>query len=188
MATQTENRTNVYEGMFLFPQAVTSNLQKAVDHLKQILDRTSAEVLSFRKWDERKLAYEIDGNKRGVYFLVYFRAPAENMERFNRDCNLSEELLRSLVIRADHLTQEQIEAAEGRAALEDEIRLRGEQQEQAGEAAAGGSSVVESRTGREARLAGERSGSGSDDDESSDDETDDSDDREPAVAGAKDSE
>jgi small subunit ribosomal protein S6 len=120
----TEDHINAYEGLFLFPQAQAGSLQGAVDHLKDILSRAQAEVIGLRKWDERRLAFEIKGNKRGVYFLVYFRAPGTALAGIERACNLSELLLRSMIIRADHLTQEQMEAADGSAELADEIKLR----------------------------------------------------------------
>jgi small subunit ribosomal protein S6 len=122
----TEDHTNAYEGLFLFPQAQSGNLQGALDHLKDILGRVQAEIISLRKWDERRLAYEIKGNKRGVYFLVYFRAPGAALTAIERACNLSELLLRSMIVRADHLTTEQMEAADGAAELADEIRMRAE--------------------------------------------------------------
>jgi small subunit ribosomal protein S6 len=120
----TEDHINAYEGMFLFPQALAGDLKPAVDLLTGILSRAKAEVIALRKWEERRLAYEIKGNKRGVYFLVYFRAPGSAMAGIERACNLSELLLRSMVIRADHVTQEQMEAADGTAELADEIKLR----------------------------------------------------------------
>jgi small subunit ribosomal protein S6 len=128
----TEDHTNAYEGLFLFPQAQAGSLQAAVDHLKAILGRANAQIISLRKWDERRLAYEIKGNKRGIYFLVYFRVPGTALTGIERACNLSELLLRSMIIRADHLTQEQMEAADGSAELADEIRLR-EVQHESGE-------------------------------------------------------
>ena len=42
-----------------------------------------------------------------------------------RDCNLSEKLLRSMVTRADHLTEEQLRNAEAMQRTADEARLRG---------------------------------------------------------------
>lgn len=123
--------TYPYEAMFLFPPAAGANLQAAVDHINEILSRANAEVISLRKWDERRLAYEIKGNKRGIYFLVYFRAASDKLTGIERDCNLSEKLLRSLVTRADHVTAEQMQAAEGRDELADEIKLRGEEEAKA---------------------------------------------------------
>ncbi|MHC5114230.1 MAG: 30S ribosomal protein S6 [Planctomycetota bacterium] len=121
------DRTNIYEGMFLFPQAAAGDLQGAVDHVTELLDRAKAEVVSLCKWEERRLAYEIKGNKRGVYFLAYFKAEPTSLAGLERDCNLSEKLLRSMVVRAEHVPQEHIEAAEGRDKLADEIKLRAEE-------------------------------------------------------------
>ncbi len=121
-----ERRFFNYEGLFLFPQAATADLQAAADHVKSLLSRAEAELIAFRKWDERRLAYEIAGNKRGVYFLVYFKAPADRMADLERDCNLSEQMLRALITRADHLSLEQMQAADGQSQLADEIRLRAE--------------------------------------------------------------
>lgn len=118
--------TNIYEGFFLFPQAAAAELQGAADHIKDLLARAEAEIISFAKWDERRLAYEIKGNKRGIYFLVYFKTQGSKLVGLERDCNLSEQLLRFMVTRADLITEETIQAADGQQKLADEISLRGE--------------------------------------------------------------
>lgn len=142
----TQDRISTYEGLFLFPQSAAANLQGAVDHLKELLDRASAEIISFSKWDERKLAYEIKGNKRGVYFLTYFKAPASNLITLERHCNLSEQLLRFMITKADLIPQQTIMAAEGQSQLADEIRLRAEKSTESGAEGAVETSRVESRT------------------------------------------
>ncbi len=119
-----ETRINTYEALFLFPQSASADLQSALDHIVEIMNRNKADVLALRKWDERRLAYDIKGNKRGVYFLAYFKADARNLTGIDRDCRLSERLLRSLVTRADHVPAEEIAAHEGRQQLADEINLR----------------------------------------------------------------
>ncbi len=122
-----QERTYQYEGLFLFPQASVADLQGAHDHIVEILHRAGAEIIAMKKWDERRLAYEVDGNKRGVYFLVYFKAKGAKLAAIERDCNLSEKMLRAMITRADHVTKEVIEASEGRAQLADEIKLRATQ-------------------------------------------------------------
>lgn len=122
-----QERVYSYEGFFLFPQSAIVDLQAAVDHVRGVLTSHKAEVLSLFKWDERRLAYEIRGNKRGVYLLAYFRAPGNQMKEIERAFNLSEQLLRSMIIRADHLTAEQMQHAEAEQRLADEIKLRREQ-------------------------------------------------------------
>ncbi len=119
-----ETRIYDYEGMFLFPQTVAADLQGAADHISEILAKGDAELISLCKWDERRLAYDIKGNKRGVYFLTYFKCDGSKLAAIERDARLSEKLLRSMIIRADHLTAEQMAAMEGRQQLADEIALR----------------------------------------------------------------
>ena len=119
-----ETRIYAYEGMFLFPQTVAADLQGAADHILEVLSKGNAELISLCKWDERRLAYDIKGNKRGVYFLTYFKCDASKLAAIERDARLSEKLLRSMITRADHVTPEQLAAAEGRQQLADEIALR----------------------------------------------------------------
>ncbi len=122
----TEERISAYEGLFLFPQSQTSDLQAAADLLRAILEKAGAELIALQKWDERRLAYEVAGNKRGVYFLVYYYAPHDAYRMIERSCNLSERILRYLIVRVDQLTREQMEAADRTAELADEIKLRAE--------------------------------------------------------------
>ncbi len=119
-----ERQVRTYEGLFLFPQSAISDLGGAVDHVHQLLERAEAEILALSKWDERRLAYDVKGNKRGLFLLAYFRAPTDRLVEFERGRNLSELLLRSMVTRTDHLTEEQILATDDRQALGDEIKLR----------------------------------------------------------------
>lgn len=122
----TNVRTNYYEAMFLISQATAADFGGAIDHIKELLGRSHAEIVALRKWDERRLAFEINGQKRGVFVLAYFKAPSTSIDTLTRDCNLSERILRCLVLKADHLTIEEMQSADERQALDDEARLRGE--------------------------------------------------------------
>jgi len=154
MNTEAPPRINLYEGLFLFPQSATANLQEAVDHTRAILDRGNAKIVSFRKWDERRLAYEIKGNKRGVYFLVYFKANTTKLNDIDRGIVLSEQLLRAMITRADHLPEEIIEAADGQQELADEIKLRASQDDAGTGDGAGRTSRVERRSDDDSSSSG----------------------------------
>lgn len=124
----TEDATQLYEGMFLFNiQEINGELSTAVDHLREILSRAEAEVVSMSKWDERKLAYPIQGQKRGLYLLSHFRVRPSQVANIERDVNLSELLLRCLIIRGEHLGEPELAAAlRATGKLNDELALRGE--------------------------------------------------------------
>lgn len=123
----TPNRTYCYEAMFLVGQAAAADLAGVVEHIKEVLARGHAEIIAMKKWDERRLAYEIKKQKRGLYILVYFKAPGGSLAHIERDCNLSEKLLRVLILRADHLTEDEMRAHDAREALDTEARLRASQ-------------------------------------------------------------
>ena len=62
-----------------------------------------------KKWSERKLAYEVKGQKRGSFVLVYFRAAHDQITQIDRDCNLSDLVLRNLILKADHIGETELE-------------------------------------------------------------------------------
>lgn len=119
-----EIRIHSYEALVLFPQSAASDLGGCAEHVREILARADAELLALKKWDERRLAYDIRSNKRGVYFLAYFKAKTSTLMGIERDFNLSERVLRALVARVDHMTDEQMRTADGQQQLADEVKLR----------------------------------------------------------------
>ncbi|HAL45850.1 MAG: 30S ribosomal protein S6 [Planctomycetes bacterium GWF2_42_9] len=96
----------LYEALFLVDAGeAASDWQGINDHIKKILEKNGAEILSMRKWDDRPLAYPIVGKKRGVYILVYFNATSDKLSDMEHDIRLSERILRSMILRGDHITQ-----------------------------------------------------------------------------------
>ncbi|PHQ78803.1 MAG: 30S ribosomal protein S6 [Phycisphaera sp.] len=119
-----KQRINEYEGMFLISQGEAADFGGVIEHINHLFERAGAEVIAMQKWEERRLSYEIDKQKRGVYILTYFKAPAENLQAFERDCNISERVLRVLVTKADHLTLEEMQAFDRRSDLVVEAKER----------------------------------------------------------------
>jgi small subunit ribosomal protein S6 len=66
-----------------------------------ILTRHGGEVLASRLWDERRLAYSIDGHRKGTYWLTYFRIDSKQLAQIRRDCEINENILRSLILKID---------------------------------------------------------------------------------------
>lgn len=118
------NRVNYYEAMFVLSQAVAADLTSAISHIRGIIEKAGGSVVSMKKWDERKLAYEIAKQKRAYFLLVYFQAPAVRMHEIERSCNLSEQIMRNLIIKAEHISLEEMQAADGSKELETEAKLR----------------------------------------------------------------
>lgn len=119
-----EVRVNLYEGLFLLSSDASANLQTGIDFLTEVFHRAEAEVIVLRKWDERKLAYAIRQQKRGVYVLAIFKARSTQIANIERDCNLSEIVTRCLIIKGDHLGETEIELAKRDVPIQAEARMR----------------------------------------------------------------
>jgi small subunit ribosomal protein S6 len=92
----------VYEGMFILEPGRYSRDPGAVtQQVADLITQHGGTVLAARLWDERKLAYPIKGHKKGVYWLTYFKMPGEGLTALERQCEISEEILRKLVLRVD---------------------------------------------------------------------------------------
>src|SRR6266849_5232360 len=91
---------NTYECMFLLdPSKVSGDVAGAAKQVEAILTKNQAEVLASRQWDERRLAYSVKGQKKGLYYLTYFRSEGKNLVNIERDCALNEAILRYLTLR-----------------------------------------------------------------------------------------
>jgi small subunit ribosomal protein S6 len=92
----------VYEGMFILDASKYSRdpagmAQQVVDLIQQ----HGGTVLASRLWDERKLAYPIKGHKKGVYWLTYFQMPSGNLVALERQCEITDDILRTLVLKVE---------------------------------------------------------------------------------------
>ncbi len=101
----------VYEGMFLFDPALNSDWPAAEAEIQRVLGRAEAKIIGIKNWEERRLAYPIKKQKRGLYALTYFEAPPEKITALERDIQLSEKCIRALFLNRDTMTREQIDAA-----------------------------------------------------------------------------
>ncbi len=97
----------IYEAMFLFDPTAGSSWEHVEEVIKRLMERAEGELIRMKKWDERRMAYEIEGRKRGVYVLAFFKAPTENIHGLERDVQLSDEIIRVLVLCRQDYTVEQ---------------------------------------------------------------------------------
>jgi small subunit ribosomal protein S6 len=91
-----------YDCFFLFdsnkfnrdPGGVAAKTHKMIESL-------GGEILASRLWEERKLAYLVNGQSKGTYWICYFNLNTSKLVELNRAFQLDENILRHLVIRVD---------------------------------------------------------------------------------------
>jgi small subunit ribosomal protein S6 len=78
-------------------------LPSSIRHISDLLQRNEADIERIEQWDERKLSYRIQGADRGIYMLVYFRAEPTRIQEMRNVINLSEDILRVLILKAEEV-------------------------------------------------------------------------------------
>ena len=100
----------LYEGLFLVDSGQAAADWDGINAaIEKALARADAEVVSIQKWDERRLAYSVKGNNRGTYILAYFNGDPAKVAMIERDVQLSEQIVRVLILRTDKMSKEDIE-------------------------------------------------------------------------------
>ena len=113
---------NVYEAMLIFDSnRFVRNPDKLPKEVEEMITSKGGEVLISRLWEDRKLAYPIRGQRKGTYWLIYFRANPGQIKNLNRQCEINENILRQLVLKVHpHLEEPILAHARGEVDVESE--------------------------------------------------------------------
>ena len=115
----------LYEGLFLFDANLAAKDWPGLEkHVGDLLQKNEADLVYSERWPDRKLAYEVKGCRKGTYFLTYFNAPGPAITTLHRDVQLSERVLRLMVLQNDYIA-EVLDAHKARQAEREEARYSG---------------------------------------------------------------
>jgi small subunit ribosomal protein S6 len=86
--------------MFIFDSSRFARERTALPtEVEEMIKANGGEVLVSRLWEERRLAYPIAGQRKGTYWLMYFRGPTTAITPLNRACEIHDGILRQLVLK-----------------------------------------------------------------------------------------
>lgn len=93
---------NVYEVMFILDSnKYARDAGGIAASIGDMITKCGGEVLVNRLWNEQKLAYPIDGHRKGTYWLSYFRMEGTSLPAFTRQCQLNDSVVRFLSLKVD---------------------------------------------------------------------------------------
>jgi len=93
---------NVYEGMYILDSNRYGREPDALsDQIRRMIEDAGGTILVSRLWEERRLAYPINGQRKGTYWLTYFRLVGDKLSQIERNCQLSDNVLRALFLKVD---------------------------------------------------------------------------------------
>lgn len=101
---------NQYEIAVLFHPDLEVNLDKATDKVEKIIADNGGKTTNSDNWGRRKLAYPIKKQEFAVYVFYTVEMPAENVGKVEQTFNITDEIIRFMVIKPDLKAQAKAEA------------------------------------------------------------------------------
>ena len=99
-------RIRHYETMFIVKGTLTEEeTQAQFELVKSNIEKNGGEIVSIDDMGTRQLAYEIEKQKRGHYYVIYFTAPSEAITELERNYRVNENILRFIFIKSESKTE-----------------------------------------------------------------------------------
>lgn len=92
---------NKYEIMFILKSNEEEAIKSEVSNLKAIITDMKGEIVNEKEMGNRKLAYPINKELNGYYYVMNVNANNEIVSEFDRKARINENVIRHLVIRLD---------------------------------------------------------------------------------------
>lgn len=83
------------------PDVPDDRSQAVIDRATRTVAGADGQIVKVSPWGRRRLAYPIDGYREGSYHIILFDAPAEVVAEMERGLNITEEVMRHMVVRIE---------------------------------------------------------------------------------------
>ena len=104
---------NVYENMVILNAAISDEeADAAVVKIKDLITGQGGEVLKVDIWGRRKLSYEIKKQKKGLYVLLFFKAPSSTIRKLEEFFKVFDTVLKYIVFRLGRKQVQNLEKVE----------------------------------------------------------------------------
>ena len=90
-----------YELTVLVHPDLEANLDTVLDKVRALVTDNGGEIIKEDNWGKKKLAYSIGGEEFAVYVYFEVKLPAEALLKISNVLNITDEVLRYLLVKAD---------------------------------------------------------------------------------------
>ena len=91
---------NQYEVMYVIDTALEEQARTdLINRFSGLVEANGGQVDRVDEWGKRRLAYAINYKTEGYYVLMYIKAPSELPKELERNFQINDKILRSLIIR-----------------------------------------------------------------------------------------
>ncbi len=92
---------NQYEIAILYHPDLEVDLSKAEEKVTKIITSNGGKVTAADNWGKRKLAYTIKKQEHAMYVFYTVEMPGEGVKKVENTLNITDEVIRYLIVRPD---------------------------------------------------------------------------------------
>ncbi len=92
---------NEYEIAILFDPGLEVDMDQATKKVEKILTDNGGKITNTDNWGKKKLAYTIKKHDSAVYVFYTVSIPGESVRRIESILNITDEVIRFLIVRPD---------------------------------------------------------------------------------------
>ena len=98
---------NCYEHTFIAKQDLSENqIKKLIEKYENIISKNQGKILKAENWGLRNLSYEINKNKKGIYYHIKFEGKGETIQKLEQNENIDDAIIRFLTIKVKKIDLE----------------------------------------------------------------------------------
>jgi len=87
-----------YEGLFILkPELAKEELSQLHQVIHENIKKYNGEIETAEDWGKKSLAYEINKQKEGIYYLLKFKIDPKQVKALNTDLKLNESVVRVML-------------------------------------------------------------------------------------------
>ncbi|MGH2506860.1 MAG: 30S ribosomal protein S6 [Ktedonobacteraceae bacterium] len=88
-------------GFILNPEVNEEQTRTILEHIEQIVSKYGGQVMRVNQWGRRRLAYQIDHHRDGLYVFIDMVLTPETVSELDRTLKVSEEVIRHMIKKRD---------------------------------------------------------------------------------------
>ncbi len=91
---------NKYETVIIVnPNLEAEDVERTVNDVQEIISGSGGIIAKVNNWGKKRLAYEVDGHRDGIYVLIYFEADPSLIQILARHYGLTERIIKYMTVK-----------------------------------------------------------------------------------------
>ena len=96
------SKPRTYEAMMILkPNLTDEEVEESIQKYTNMIQEAGGEIINLENWGKRRLAYEMDKEREGIYIIINFKVKPEHVDSINKSMRLDPKVHRHMIVRVN---------------------------------------------------------------------------------------